>query len=135
MNVRFVTVAALLMLGHAALAASPQQNPAQPSDKPSVRQQFGSGVRVAEVDADSAAASAGIKSGDVILAINGKPINSRLDIDPLVEASGKRPLAIEIDRAGAHLRLKVTPRLSSEPAAQGSVQRKLLGISIANADR
>jgi S1-C subfamily serine protease len=129
MNRPFMTAAALLVLGHAALAASPDQKPLQPSDKPPAHQQFGSGARVDEVDQDGAAASAGIKPGDVILAINGKPINSHLDINPIVAASGKRPLAIDIDREGARLRVKVTPRISNESTAQGNVQHKVLGIS------
>jgi PDZ domain/Bacterial SH3 domain len=94
-----------------------------------VHQQFGTGVRVDEVDADSAAASAGIKPGDVIVTIGGKPINSPLDISPIVAASVKRPLAIDIDRGGTRHRLKVMPRVSNEPTARGNVQRKVLGIS------
>jgi PDZ domain/Bacterial SH3 domain len=98
-----------------------------------VHQQFGTGARVDEVDADGAAASAGIKPGDVILAIGGKPINSHLDINPILAASGKRPLAIDIDRGGTRLRLKVMPRASNAPTAQGNVRRKVLGISHADA--
>jgi PDZ domain/Bacterial SH3 domain len=94
-----------------------------------VHQQFGTGVRVDEMDADGAAASAGIKPGDVILAIGGKPINSHPDISPIVAASVKRPLAIDIDRSGTRLRLKVMPRVSDASTAQGNVQRKVLGIS------
>ena len=92
----FETVAAFLVLGHAAVAANLQ---------------LGSGARVDDVDVDGAAASAGIQPGDLILAIDGKPINGYSDIDPVVEASSKRILAIDIGRGAAHLRLKVTPRL------------------------
>jgi membrane-associated protease RseP (regulator of RpoE activity) len=114
MNKRFVTVAALLMLGHGAFAANLQ---------------LGSGARVDGVDADGAAANAGIKPGDLILAIDGKPINGYTDIDPVVSASGKRTLAIDISRGATHLRVKLTPRVSTEPTGP----RKLLGISHADA--
>lgn len=70
----FETVAAFLVLGHAAVAANLQ---------------LGSGARVDDVDVDGAAASAGIQPGDLILAIDGKPINGYSDIDPVVEASSK----------------------------------------------
>jgi membrane-associated protease RseP (regulator of RpoE activity) len=129
MKRQLMTAAALLVLGSAAFAANPDQKPLQPSDKPPAQQHFGSGARIDQVDADGAAASAGIKAGDVILAINGKPINSHPEINSIVAASGKRPLVIDIDRGGTHVRVKVTPRVVNEATAQGNVQHKVLGIS------
>ena len=124
---QFVTVAAFLLLGQAALAATADQKGAVQSDKLGASQQVG--ARVDEVDPDGAAASAGIKPGDIILAINGKPIATLADINPIVAASGKRPLVVEIDRGGKHMRVKVVPHVTSEMTAQGTVQHKVLGIS------
>lgn len=127
MNKFVLSAAALLLLGQILMAADAEAAPkpvVQP-DKPPVQAQFGTGVRVDEVLANSAAATAGIRQGDVILAIDGKPINSQLDINPLVAASGPRGLAVDIDRAGTRMRLKVMPRV----AIEGTVQRKVLGIT------
>jgi membrane-associated protease RseP (regulator of RpoE activity) len=110
MKKRFVIVAALLALGQPTLAANPQ---------------LGSGAQVDEVEADGAAASAGIQPGDFILAIDGKPINNYGDIEPVVAASRKPVLTVDIGRGTTRLRVKVTPHLS----AQATGPRKLLGIS------
>jgi C-terminal processing protease CtpA/Prc len=144
--------AAVLVLSFGAFAAHAQEKPAPDTQKPEqqtqtqkpapharkpvrharkppVPPQLGLGTSVDEVVANSAAATAGIRQGDVILGINGKPINTYLDIAPIVAASGGRPMAMEIDRAGTRVHLKVTARRSTEPAPPGSAQRWLLGIN------
>jgi membrane-associated protease RseP (regulator of RpoE activity) len=110
MKKRFVTLAALLVLCQGALAAGSHL-------------QLGAGARVDDVDANSPAASAGIKPGDVIRAIDGKPVNAYSDIDPTVAAAGNRPLVVDIDRGGKHLRVKVKAQDSADPS------HKILGIS------
>jgi membrane-associated protease RseP (regulator of RpoE activity) len=102
---------------------------AEVTAKPAIEQHFGSGAKVDEVDPDSAAATAGIRPGDVIVAINGRPINAFADIEPIVATSGKRPLLVDLDRGGSHMRVKVTPRVVTESTAQGMVDHKTLGIS------
>jgi S1-C subfamily serine protease len=98
--------------------------------KPAVQQQhFGSGAKVDDVDPDGAAAGAGIKPGDLVVAINGRPINAFADIEPIVATSGKRPLLVDLDRSGTHMRVKVTPRVVTESTAQGMVDHRTLGIS------
>lgn len=100
------TIAILMMLSQTAFAV-----------------QLGSGAQVDEVDADGAAAAAGIKHGDVIRAIGGVPINGFSDIDPAVAVPSNRPLVVDLDRDGKHLRVKVTPRV--DPTGS----HKTLGIS------
>jgi predicted metalloprotease with PDZ domain len=85
--------------------------------------QLGAGARVDEVDADGPAASAGVRPGDVIRAVNGVPINAYADIDPAVAAAGNRAVPVDIDRGGKHVRLKVTPRVEPDSS------HKVLGIS------
>ncbi|MGO9006026.1 MAG: PDZ domain-containing protein [Beijerinckiaceae bacterium] len=119
----------LLVLGHAALAASPEQKPARHTDQAPVLQQPGSGTKVDEVVPDSAAAKAGIRPGDVIIGIDGKPINTYFEIAPIVALSGGRPLTIDIDRGGTRVRVKATPDRSNEPTAQGSTAQWLLGVT------
>ncbi|MGO9008398.1 MAG: PDZ domain-containing protein [Beijerinckiaceae bacterium] len=129
MNRIVLTGAVLLVLGHAAVAANPEQKPARHTDQAPVLQQPGSGTKVDEVAPDSAAAKAGIRPGDVIIGINGKPINTYLDIAPILAASGGRPLTIDIDRGGTRVRVKATPHRSNEPTPQDGAQHWLLGIT------
>ncbi|MGP0061004.1 MAG: PDZ domain-containing protein [Beijerinckiaceae bacterium] len=129
MNKIFLTGAVLLVLGHAAFAANPEKKPARQTDQGPVLQQPGSGTKVDDVVPDSAAAKAGIRPGDVIVGIDGKPINTYLDIAPLVAQSGGRPLTIDIDRAGTRVRVKATAHRSNEPAMPGSPPHWLLGIN------
>jgi membrane-associated protease RseP (regulator of RpoE activity) len=129
MNRIFLTGAVVLVLGHAAVAANPDKKPARQTDQAPVLQQPGSGTKVDEVVPDSAAAKAGIRPGDVIIGINGNPINTYLDIAPIVTASGGRPLTIDIDRGGTRVRVKATAHRSNEPAMPGSPPHWLLGIS------
>ncbi len=70
-------------------------------------------ARVDEVTPDSAAAAAGLKPGDLIIAIDGRRIDSFTDMQRIVSASGGRALTITIDRGGAHEDLKATPTTSS----------------------
>lgn len=121
MNGLRVVGVALLLLGGSALVADAEAK----SSKMPVTKQFGSGARVDEVAPDSAAANAGMKPGDLILAIDGKPINSPQDINPLLAASGKHPLVFDLDRGGTRMLLKVTPQVVTE----SGVQHKVLGIS------
>src|SRR6266699_42992 len=69
-------------------------------------------ARVDEVTPDSAAAVAGLKPGDLIIAIDGRRIDSFTDMQRIVSASGGRALTITIDRGGAHEDLKATPTTS-----------------------
>jgi hypothetical protein len=53
---------------------------------------------------------AGIRTGDRIVAMNGHPVINSCDIAPLVHAAGNRPMTIDIERDGAHLRVRATPQ-------------------------
>ncbi|MGP0061003.1 MAG: PDZ domain-containing protein [Beijerinckiaceae bacterium] len=129
MNRIILTGAVLLVLGQAAHAASPEQKPARHAEQAPVLQQPGAGTKVDEVVPDSAAAKAGVRPGDVVVGIDGKPINTYLDIAPIVALSGGRPLVIDIDRGGTRVRVKATPIRSNEPAAPGGAPQWLLGIT------
>ncbi len=98
------------------------------------------GVAVAQVEAGSPAAEAGLKPGDVILGINGKPVESydafRNQIATMQPGDKVR---LDISREGKSLELPVTlgerptePRVSkaqpSAPEAQESQQR--LGVQV-----
>src|SRR3984893_12801641 len=66
-------------------------------------------ARVDEVQADSAAAAAGLKPGDLIVAIDGRAINSFTDMQRTVAGSSGRTLTLTIDRGGVREDIKATP--------------------------
>jgi serine protease Do len=69
----------------------------------------GSGVAIAAVTAGSPAAQAGLKEGDVVTSLAGKPIKDARDLQRMVASAplGK-PLALGILRDGAAKELKIT---------------------------
>jgi regulator of sigma E protease len=73
---------------------------------------FGRPVIPARVDAiqpDSAAAAAGLKPGDLVVAIDGRPITGFADLQRVVAGSSGRTLTLTIDRGGAREDIKATP--------------------------
>jgi regulator of sigma E protease len=85
--------------------------------------------RVDEVVANSPAASAGFKAGDVILEIDGAPVDSFNEVLRIVSASPGRELQITIDRGGVPVRLSVTPeRQEMSDNLGGKITRGIIGI-------
>src|SRR6202047_2064019 len=70
-------------------------------------------ARVDEVQADSAAAAAGLKRGDRIVAIDGRPIDGFSEMQRIVAGSSGRTLTLTIDRGGAREEVKATPTMTS----------------------
>ncbi|WP_150302690.1 sigma E protease regulator RseP [Pseudomonas saliphila] len=63
-----------------------------------------------EVSADGAAYAAGLRNGDLILTINGQPVNDWVrQVVPAIQASAGEPLTVEVQRDGERLSLEVTP--------------------------
>jgi regulator of sigma E protease len=90
--------------------------------------------RVDEVVPDSAAAAAGFKPGDLVVSINGTPIESFSDMQRIVSASAGRNLVFGIDRKGAKIDLNATPRLTEEKGVfGGSRQIGILGVKRSSA--
>lgn len=65
--------------------------------------------RVDELVSDGAAISAGFKQGDIIVSIDGQPIEAFADMQRVVSASADRLLTFEVNRGGVLVTLKVTP--------------------------
>ncbi|MDX2205362.1 MAG: RIP metalloprotease RseP [Hyphomicrobiaceae bacterium] len=65
--------------------------------------------RVDDVVADGAAARAGFKAGDIILAIDGEAIDSFGDMQRIVSASADRQLSVDVNRDGKLINIKVVP--------------------------
>ena len=68
-------------------------------------------ARVDGVVADGAAAAAGFKIGDVVVQIDGKPIESFADMQRIVAMNAGSALAFQVKRDGAIVSLTATPAL------------------------
>jgi regulator of sigma E protease len=82
---------------------------------------------VSSVVAGSRADSAGLKTGDVILAIDGERVVFSRDVVDMISRSPERPIEMRVRREGQEISISVTP------AKEGSSGR--IGISIANQTR
>lgn len=87
-------------------------------------------ARVDAVQPESAAAAAGLKPGDIVLAIDGRKIDSFSDMQRVVSASAGRTLAFQIDRGGTPITLNATPALRQGKDGFGnSTCHAVLGVS------
>jgi regulator of sigma E protease len=87
-------------------------------------------ARIDTVQPDSAAATAGLKAGDVVLAIDGRAVQSFSDMQRVVSASAGKALAFQIDRGGAPLTLTATPALKQGKDGFGNnTCHAVLGVS------
>jgi regulator of sigma E protease len=86
--------------------------------------------RVDSVQAESAAARAGFKSGDLVLSIDGRAIESFSDMQRIVSTSAGETLRIVVERDGKEVTLKAAPDLREVKDNFGGVHRiGVLGIS------
>lgn len=87
-------------------------------------------ARIDQVQPNSAAAAAGFQPGDLVVAIGGEKIESFADMQRIVSISAGEPLAIEVERGGAHLTLKAVPEMRELKDNFGNVHKLgVLGIS------
>lgn len=86
--------------------------------------------RITGVAPRSAASAAGLRGGDVILAVEGRPITRFTELRPAVEAAAGRPVALRIWREGDGERdVTLTPRQQDLPTADGFERRWLIGVT------
>jgi regulator of sigma E protease len=94
---------------------------------------YGKQTTAAQVDTvqpNSPAAAAGIKPGDVVLAIDGRTVESFSDMQRIVSASADRTLEFRIDRGGTVVNLKATPTLQQGKDGFGNKYcHAILGVS------
>jgi regulator of sigma E protease len=86
--------------------------------------------RVDAVQPGSAAQAAGFQPGDLVLTIDGRPVESFPDMQQIVSTSAGETLAFEGDRGGVHVALKAVPTLKESKDRFGNVHRiGVLGIT------
>ena len=85
---------------------------------------------VSSVMPQSAAFEAGLKSGDVITAIDGAPVFAFEQLKVAVEGSAGAALALEVWRDGETLSFSMTPKRTDEPQDDGTFATNLrIGIA------
>ncbi len=91
---------------------------------------------VGKVLPDSPAAQAGLKPGDLIVAVNGQPISSWQELNALIKKSAGRPLKLTIKRGQERLVVTVTPQLREVKNIFGeTIKTPLIGIMSAGKAR
>ena len=71
-------------------------------------------ARVGEVTPGSAAEAAGFRPDDLVISIKGRPIRSFREMKEIVAFSADELLDIVVERGGAEVTLRATPRLGTE---------------------
>lgn len=93
-------------------------------------------ARAESIALQSAARDAGMRAGDVVVAVNGDPIHAFAQLPPLVNAANGQPVALQIWRpdgagpGGQTLALDLTPRRTDLPTSDGGFEtRWLIGLT------
>jgi len=86
-------------------------------------------TELGKVIPDSAAAKAGLKAGDRILAIDGRPIHSFEEVRAIVEMGLGAPLTISVERDGTTVQIAAQPRVEDEKSPFGVTRKGKLGVS------
>jgi len=69
-------------------------------------------IRIATVQTESAAERAGLRAGDVVMALEGKPIRATEDLTSMIRSSTPGvPRALRVRRAGEEIEVMVTPEM------------------------
>jgi len=90
-------------------------------------------ARVDSVLPGSAAEAAGFQSGDLVLSIDGKPIDTFKDMQEIVALNPDVPLTFVVERGGQKVTLRATPKLTEDRDNFGNVYRiGRLGLSQTN---
>jgi regulator of sigma E protease len=87
-------------------------------------------ARVDSVQPNSAAAAAGFKAGDIVVAIDGQPIKTFNEMQRIVSTNAGQAIEVRVDRGGESLALKAIPELKEIKDSFGNAHRVgVLGIS------
>jgi regulator of sigma E protease len=87
-------------------------------------------VLVAQVSPDSPAERAGLAAGDLIVAVDGRPVGSFASFSELVRASGGRALEIVYARSGERREVRIAPERKEADTGFGiPEERWLIGIT------
>jgi regulator of sigma E protease len=71
-------------------------------------------IELVSVDPEMPAYKAGLRKGDMLVAVNGQPIHSHVKFQEITSKSGGQPIAIDYDRNGERRHVSVTPEFSKK---------------------
>ena len=88
-------------------------------------------AKITDVQKDSPAYSAGIKSGDLILSIDDKDVSSILEVSTFINTSTKENIDIKVKRNDVNIDFVVKPKIiKSEDSLGNIINKKIIGIKI-----
>ncbi|HEV2571471.1 MAG TPA: RIP metalloprotease RseP [Beijerinckiaceae bacterium] len=85
-------------------------------------------AQINRVQPGQAAEAAGIQSGDLIVSVNGQPIENWGQMQRIVQISPDVPLAFVVQRGNKDISLTVTPRLRDVSTPFGKNRMGLIGV-------
>tara|TARA_B100000886_G_scaffold86713_1_gene56915 strand:- start:227 stop:1345 length:1119 start_codon:yes stop_codon:yes gene_type:complete len=89
-------------------------------------------AQIQEVQPESPAYIAGIKSGDVIHSINNRKVKSIMEVSTFINASSSETIGIEVLRNGNELTFKVKPKfIEGKDSLGNQINKKIIGIKVA----
>ena len=89
-------------------------------------------AQIQEVQPESPAYVAGIKSGDVIQSINKREVKSIMEVSTFINASSSEIIDIEVLRNGNELTLQVKPKfIEGKDSLGNQINKKIIGIKVA----
>jgi len=84
---------------------------------------------VGQVQAESPALEAGLKKGDMIVAIDNRPVQSWDDMSTIIKESGGKTLSLTVRRGGSEFVTRVTPNVKIAQNIFGEdTERYVIGI-------
>jgi serine protease Do len=95
----------------------------------------GKGVLVTSVEADSPAAKAGIKAGDVITAIDGEKVEAAGDLSRAINKQKEGDVTLTIIRDKKERSIKVTPTKPETPKIRTTVDQQAVRAQVREAIR
>jgi regulator of sigma E protease len=88
-------------------------------------------TKIGEVMKDKPAARAGLREGDRVKSINGKPVSRWNDFAQLITESGGKPLALTVEREGKTFVVQVTPEMRTAKNLLGDmVTSPVIGVMV-----
>ena len=88
-------------------------------------------AQIQEVQSESPAYVAGIKSGDVIQSINEREVKSIMEVSTFINASSSETIDIQVLRNGNEITLKVKPKfIEGKDSLGNQINKKIIGIKV-----
>lgn len=78
-------------------------------------------VIIAEVEPNMAAAHAGLRAGDLLVSVGGRPVTSLEGVQQTISKANGKPVDVTFVREGAFQKISVTPVATADTGGQGRI--------------